>query len=210
MPAEVESAERRREIGEAALRVVRERGAARLTIRAVADAMGGSTSLVTHYVRNRRELLILTFATVEHRWAAEESRLGKLPADKRIELMSQWAADWSSEEDEVLAALLLHMLTEPRTNPEDLAFVHQALDGWHRELGEAAEAAGIPEPWAAADLIYLLSRGAMLSTLENPTAWTSDRLTRAARNLNRLLRPGALAGARPSPCDVGDDCRGDH
>jgi len=149
MPAEVESTERRRQIGEAALRVVRERGAAQLTIRAVAQAMGGSTSLITHYVRNRRELLILAFTTVEHRWAAEEQRLADLPAAERIEQLAAWGADWSREEDEVVAALLLHFLTEAKPAPEDLAVVHHTLDAWHRELGQAAEAAGIPDPWAS-------------------------------------------------------------
>ncbi|WP_328842765.1 TetR/AcrR family transcriptional regulator [Streptomyces sp. NBC_00258] len=189
MPTEVESTERRRQIGKAALRVVRERGAAQLTIRAVADAMGGSTSLVTHYVRNRRELLILAFTAVEHRWAAEENRLAQLPAADRIDYLAQWGANWSSEEDEVLAALLLHLLTEARPAPESLAVVHQELDAWRQALGEAAEAADIRSPWASADLIYLVSRGAMLSTLEHPDAWTAERLAAAARNLNRLLRP---------------------
>lgn len=198
MPAEVESTERRRQIGEAALRVVRERGAAQLTIRAVAEAMGGSTSLITHYVRNRRELLILAFITVEHRWAAEEQRLADLPAAERIEHLAAWGADWSREEDEVVAALLLHLLTEAKPAPEDLAVVHHTLDAWHRELGQAAQAAGIPAPWAAADLIYLVSRGAMLSTLEHPGAWTAERLTTAAANLTRLLRPGSTAPAQPT------------
>ncbi|MDC0770758.1 hypothetical protein [Streptomyces sp. HD] len=99
---------------------------------------------------------------------------------------------------EAVAALLLHLLTEAKPAPEDLAVVHHTLDAWHRELGAAAEAAGIPDPWAAADLIYLVSRGAMLSTLEHPGTWTTERLTTAAGNLNRLLRPGSAAPAQPT------------
>jgi hypothetical protein len=119
---------------------------------------------------------------------------GIAPGGAGVGERGQVLADWSREEDDVVAALLLHLLTEAKPASEDLAVVHHTLDAWHRELGEAAEAAGIPDPWAAADLIYLVSRGAMLSTLEHQGTWTAERLTTAAGNLTRLLRPGRSGG----------------
>lgn len=188
MPIEVESADRRRQIGEACLRVVRERGPAQLTIRAVAEVMGGSTSVVTHYVRNRRELLILAFTTIQQHWEKVDEEFAALPESEHFDRFLTWGVNWSSGENEVLAALFLELLTEARRAKDDAEFMHAVLDDWHRDLVQAAKHAGLPDSAAAADLAYLLSRGAMLSAIEHPSAWTVDRMAGVARTLAGLLR----------------------
>ncbi len=61
MPAIVDHDERRREVAEAAFRLVAKRGLAALTVRAVADEVGCSTAVVSHYFENKRQLLIQTY-----------------------------------------------------------------------------------------------------------------------------------------------------
>ncbi|GLR68581.1 hypothetical protein GCM10010909_32620 [Acidocella aquatica] len=61
MPAIVDHDERRREVTEAAFRLVAKSGLAALTVRAVADEVGCSTAVVSHYFENKRQLLIQTY-----------------------------------------------------------------------------------------------------------------------------------------------------
>ena len=70
MPAIVDHDERRREVAEAALRLVAKRGLAALTVRAVADEVGCSTAVVSHYFENKRQLLIQTYELSADRAAA--------------------------------------------------------------------------------------------------------------------------------------------
>ena len=57
MPRHVDHEERRDAIIQATLAVLAEHGPSGLTFRAVAKRMGGSSTLVTHYLPNRQELL---------------------------------------------------------------------------------------------------------------------------------------------------------
>ena len=61
MPAIVDHDERRREVAEAAFRLVAKSGLAALTVRAVAEEVGCSTAVVSHYFANKRQLLIQTY-----------------------------------------------------------------------------------------------------------------------------------------------------
>ena len=61
MPAIVDHDERRREVAEAAFRLVAKNGLAALTVRAVAEEVGCSTAVVSHYFANKRQLLIQTY-----------------------------------------------------------------------------------------------------------------------------------------------------
>ena len=56
MPMDVNADERIRAIALATLDVASERGSAGVTLRAVAERLGGSTTLVTNYLKSRAEL----------------------------------------------------------------------------------------------------------------------------------------------------------
>jgi AcrR family transcriptional regulator len=62
--ARIDADEKRREVAIAATRVIAEGGMDALTIRAVADAMGCSISIVQYYFRNKHDLLVFTQETV--------------------------------------------------------------------------------------------------------------------------------------------------
>src|SRR5262249_39838373 len=57
LPRSVDHDERRRDIARAAIRLLARNGPRGLTLRALADELGGSITLVTHFFPNRRALL---------------------------------------------------------------------------------------------------------------------------------------------------------
>lgn len=189
MPIEVNNADRRRQIGEAGVRIVRKDGVAGLTVRAVAEELGGSTSLVTNYVRNRAELLDLTLESLARQWDTQVSGVAGSPKE-RLHQVAVWALDWTSDSSPLVAKILIRILGEKTIEVQRLATLHRELDRLHGRITEALLADDAPDPEIAADLLYLASRGAMITCVENPGDWPIDRLTRVASHLTRLLSTG--------------------
>ncbi|MFE6857449.1 TetR/AcrR family transcriptional regulator [Nocardia sp. NPDC057668] len=198
MPIEVNSSDRKRQIGEAGVRIVREHGTAGLTVRAVADVLGGSTSLVTNYVRTRTQLLDLTLETLVAQWDNQIADLTGSPADK-LRAVAAWALDWAGDSSPLVAKILVQLLGEQTIDADRLAALHRELDRLHARITRALEAAGIPDPAPIADLLFLASRGAMVSQVENPGGWPTERLTNAAVALTRRLDADRPPGPAPHP-----------
>jgi hypothetical protein len=55
-------------------------------------------------------------------------------------------------------------------------------------MAEAARADDTDDPDMAADLLYLITRGAMITSMEDPARWPTERLARAATYLVDRLR----------------------
>ena len=74
MPISVDHDQRRATVISAAIRLIAEAGLDGVTVRDIADAVDCSTAVVSHYFRNKRELLFLTYrATIDRateRWIA--------------------------------------------------------------------------------------------------------------------------------------------
>ena len=108
MPKTVKHDSRRAEVAEAAWRVIARDGVDRTSIRAIAHELGLTTSVITHYFRDKDELMIFIMNRVmDHasirteRFAAQTSGLkrfeqiiyGALPTDEKSFLEWQiWAA----------------------------------------------------------------------------------------------------------------------
>ncbi|PRB66772.1 TetR/AcrR family transcriptional regulator [Arthrobacter sp. MYb213] len=75
MPKFVEAGDRKRDIIEAAMVVLAEHGFEGLTLRKVGKALGGSTSLVTHYYSTKDELLDDLPGILAVRWQSEIDEL---------------------------------------------------------------------------------------------------------------------------------------
>ncbi|HJG47134.1 TetR family transcriptional regulator, partial [Corynebacterium variabile] len=58
MPREVDTSARLQRIADATLAVAREQGTRAVTLRAVAKELGGSTTLVTNYLKTRADLIL--------------------------------------------------------------------------------------------------------------------------------------------------------
>ncbi len=75
MPKAVDHDLRRREVVELAARLIGEQGIAAVSFKALAEAAGASTAIVSHYFRNKRDLLEQTYRAVLGRSIDEQARL---------------------------------------------------------------------------------------------------------------------------------------
>ena len=91
MPRQVDHEDRRREIVDATVQVLAARGVRGLTFRAVAEEMGGSSTLITHYFPTRQALLDALAESVA--WLPEEVFALESGTDdlrRRLRIFLQW------------------------------------------------------------------------------------------------------------------------
>ncbi|MFF8610495.1 TetR/AcrR family transcriptional regulator [Streptomyces sp. NPDC015346] len=179
MPIDVDEVQRRKEIAQATLAVAARDGARAITIRAVAKELGGSTAMVTNYVPTRMALIINAVRAAESRWRTDlEARVGELLGKERLLATVEW--NLSTEPDDLLLRTLwVEMLSSLHTDPNG-ADQREPRES-RQEFLDAAAAAGVPDPELAADVLFLLTRGYFISTVEDPSFWTTERATRVAR-----------------------------
>ena len=70
MPLIVDKAERRAQVAEEALALIADRGIGAVTFRQVAEASGTSTAIVTHYFRDKNDLLYEVYRSANRRGMA--------------------------------------------------------------------------------------------------------------------------------------------
>jgi AcrR family transcriptional regulator len=187
MPIDVDVKQRLAEIAQATLAVVAERGADGVTLRAVAQQLNGSTTVVTNYLPTRGALLL---NAIEHgiaEWAVDlQGELdGAGPAD-RFGVLARWAATTRGD-DVILRQLFFEVLGKSGSNPTLRTALSEDSTKQHEELSEAAVQAGAPDPQFAADVVYLALRGFYLTCLENPDVWTSERVGPVIEKLLALV-----------------------
>ncbi|MFD7729135.1 TetR/AcrR family transcriptional regulator [Kitasatospora phosalacinea] len=185
MPIEVDQEDRLARIADATIQVARERGVRAVTIRAVAQELGGSTAMITNYLPTRSALIANALRHAEHHWAREtETLLAELAAPERLLALAEWMCT-TERDDEVMRRLLAEIVSEGDSSDATALVAELARD--HRAaLDPLLAAAGITDP-AAADLLHLLFRGYWLSTLEDPANWPPARGANAARTAVHLL-----------------------
>ncbi|MFW6066985.1 MAG: TetR/AcrR family transcriptional regulator [Myxococcota bacterium] len=178
MPKQVDHDARRAEIGVAALRILAEQGPGALTIRSLADALGGSTTLITHYFPSRQKLVEGLAAYLLEHWqreAAELRRQGGGTADLRALLvwmlpLSEWARlcerarlslQAASGEDRKLGRGLL-----------------RTIDRWMRAELNTALTPHVPDEAVRERLVDVLRAavaGVVLTSAEHPDEWPAER-----------------------------------
>jgi AcrR family transcriptional regulator len=187
MPIDVDVKRRLAEIAGATLAVVAERGADGVTLRAVAQQMGGSTTVVTNYLPTRGALLL---NAIEHgiaEWESDfQAELDGAGPEDRFAILARWSATTRGD-DVVLRQLFFEVLGKSGSNPPLRTALSQDSTRQHEELSAAAAEAGAPDPQFAADVVYLALRGFYLTTLENPDVWTSERVEPVIEKLVSLV-----------------------
>jgi AcrR family transcriptional regulator len=175
VPIDVKPEERLAQIAEATLRVVEKRGADGVTIRAVADEMGGSTTVVTNYIPTRTRLIS---NAVHHAIAEWNDELERSLADGAPEDEFRTLARWSSSttgDDPIIRQLFIELLAKAGPGEELEALRRDGEE--HREhFRVAAAAAGVADPDFAADLMHLVLRGFYLAAVEDPKHWSTERV----------------------------------
>jgi AcrR family transcriptional regulator len=166
MPRQVDHAARRDAVNDAVLAIAAERGFTAVTIRAVAERVGASTSVVTHYVAGRDELLRHAVrrevATCK---AQAEAAVAGLSGVAGLRALVRWAvADLDDQLRRFWLALLIAAPIEPVLRAE-LDEFNAWLDALMR--GFVAES-GVPDPEGVADLVDVVVNGMIIARFEEP------------------------------------------
>lgn len=198
MPIEVDQELRLTCIAQATIQVARERGARAVTIRAVAQQLGGSTAMITNYLPSRAALLANALRHAERQWATETD---DLLADRRgldrLLAMAEWMCT-TERDDEVMRRLLTEIVSDDVAS--DASALAAELAQEHRAtLGALTAQAGLADPDIAADVLHLVFRGYWLSTLEDPDGWPAERAVAAVRAATRLFTGEAAAEVEVPP-----------
>ncbi|MBY8343460.1 TetR family transcriptional regulator [Streptomyces spinosirectus] len=187
---------RRRDVSEAVWQVMATRGFSGLTLRAVADQLGATTGLLTHYFPNKRALVTYALDLLEERTVSRPRRpagagiealraalLDMLPLTEETTSSNRiWVSSWDQAlSDPDLTTAYAHKYAQSREALRDRVAAAQ-------ELGELP--AGDPEQVAADVQSFVL--GLVVQALFAPTAFPP------ARQIELLEgHLAAIAGPRP-------------
>lgn len=206
MPRFVDHDQRRDEILQAAATVLAESGYARFSFRAIADKMGGSSTLVTHYFATRRVLLSAMIDRVFDDAKAEHDRLMSLPeGEQRLRAVLQYFLPndrESAQQERIRIALLPYRDTDTvideffsRLEVDMRDLLRAGISGLGRSVDEDFYVSVI-RAWV---------NGLALSVVEHPELWAANCQERTTSWLMRSLM-SALAPA----ADVDERSGQDH
>jgi AcrR family transcriptional regulator len=180
MPRTVQHNRRRREIFEAASAILTTGGYSALTLRALADSLGGSMTLVTHYFPSQSDLMK---SMLEYQLAQfdEELKSLDLPGDDygRLRVLIDWFlpnddSSWAQEKSRVLMAV------QTDKNPDWLAPHTSRVDARMTELLRERLRLLVDDSLleASTDALRLALNGIVLSAVEHPHTWDAKRQSR--------------------------------
>lgn len=189
MPRQVDHAQRRGEIIEATLNVLAESGTRGLSFRAVAEKLGGSTTLITHYFPTQQDLVDAVSTSALNRWGEEISDLDRQTDDPRERLRSllEWlvpATDLGLRDERSRINLL---------SGEILGDSNRAtFDNWDQIirgfLRSHLESLVPPERMdATVDLLRVTTNGITLSVVEHPESWSPSRQFAVIADVLKML-----------------------
>jgi AcrR family transcriptional regulator len=177
MPRNVDRDERRREVARAAIQLLAKRGPRGLTLRALADELGGSITLVTHFYPNRRALLDAVTEQVIEDSATELAALDNehLAPDERLRQFLTWLLPTTPD-----ALALERGRVMLAAEPDDHFNVQSFYDTWESKIRALIERylTGLVPPEEKdfyVDLLRVVGNGVVLSAVEHPKTWTEDK-----------------------------------
>lgn len=188
MPRPLDLPQRRRDITAIAIRILSEVGLDGLTLKAIADELGGSITLVTHIYPTRRDLLV---GLAENLLDEYDAQLPELEAGagrpERLRILLEWMlprsnAGWSQERGRIV------LLSDPETAP----ILASKMDLRMRALIREHLVGLVPadEVEEHVDLLRVLTNGIVLASVEHRSDWPAERqiqtLHAALRRFNLL------------------------
>jgi AcrR family transcriptional regulator len=193
VPKQVDHDARRVEIAVAALRILEAEGPTGLTIRSLAQALGGSTALVTHYFPTRQAVVEGLVDVLLEAWQQEVAALrqqeGGSLEPRTFLLWMLPLTDWTRMCER--ARLRFHAANE---GDRDIAQrLLRTIDMWMRAELARVLAPRVPDAAERDRLVDLLRAtvgGLVLSSVEHPEAWPPERMVALVDDL--LGRLGLL------------------
>ena len=187
MPIEVDTAERLADIARATIDVAQERGTQAVTLRAVAERLGRSTAYITNFVPSRAHLMANALEHARARWDEDRAaHLGERVGVERLAELARWMCT-SSPEEQVLRSLWIEVIADVHgANRRAYEVVRSVTDATYRKFVDGAghverdgASVDLDEATRIADILYLYCRGSEVKSIEDPHAWTDDRMLRS-------------------------------
>lgn len=200
MPRIVDHDGRRREIAQLAMRLIAERGMSGLSMRALAEEMGGSLTLVTHYYPTRAVLLQDVVARVMEQWRDDlDGRLEAAgDARARLNVLLAWLLPLTEEgrELEWVRFALLVDRQDPEAHDLLLAVDHGMRDLLRKHLRELVDETVLED---GVDMLRAVTTGVALDAILDPDAWPASRQRRVVDAALTALLDGPLAPGAGQP-----------
>jgi TetR/AcrR family transcriptional regulator, transcriptional repressor of bet genes len=181
MPARTDHQLRRDEVARIAADLIATGGLAAATHRNIAQAAGCSTTLVSHYFTDKRDLVLATYRHVGDRVS---QRLDEAAAHRSRPLLRTLEALLPLDPDRIrdwrlLFAFLGMAATDPQLASEQQARLRSAREHVERFLDHSTQLSG-PRSDSAATATELLAvvLGLGMQALFDPDAWPAHRLRR--------------------------------
>ncbi|WP_432122139.1 TetR/AcrR family transcriptional regulator [Streptomyces sp. S1] len=175
MPRQVDHAARLAAVEDAVVAIAADAGFDAVTIRAVAKHVGASTSVVTHYVGSREELLCNAVRReLDGRRAEADAATRGLDGRAALRAMVEWAVLSPTERTHRFwLALVLNAAAQPTLRGE----LDRFNQWWNRRIDGLLQEAGSADPAREADLISLFVDGIVVSGFDAGKPWTPERRT---------------------------------
>lgn len=187
MPSTVDADTRRREIVDAAINVLAERGVQGFTLRVVASALGGSVTLVTHYYSSREELLSEMARYLGQAWEVEalEKERGIADPMERLRILVHFLLPTSAKryaEERAYIKLLAASDGFPEVRRLLTVFDRNVRQLFRRHLTELVPADSVDEK---IDMLRAVLTGTTVSAVEY--GWSQQRQRRVLDEALRLV-----------------------
>jgi AcrR family transcriptional regulator len=186
MPRHVNPADRLALIHDAVMAIAVESGFAAVTIRAVAQRIGASTSAVTHYVASRDDLLREAIhQEITRQQATAERAIEGLEGRAALRAFIEWAVVHRDENTQRLwLALVLGAATEPVLRAE----LDRFNAWWMTQIQRWIVKIAPPEPERIVDLLNVFVDGLVVTAFDAGQPWPADRRARLLDTLWETIR----------------------
>ncbi|WP_280468436.1 TetR/AcrR family transcriptional regulator [Nocardia cyriacigeorgica] len=197
MPARIDLEQRRKDVIEAAFRLVVAGGLTDLSLRKVAAESGLNIGSVRHYFDDHRNLLIAAATEVGDRM---EKRLTRYSTDTLAGLEGESAVDAVQalleellpldDERRVESIVLMEFIVAARVNPVFRPVTEQMAADMRQVIADALGVLDVPEPAEEAERLTALIGGLALDSVTPHGSLSVERLRRTLRaHLRSVLVP---------------------
>ncbi|RAK28773.1 TetR family transcriptional regulator [Actinoplanes lutulentus] len=188
IPAPIDRSVRIREIRDASFRILSAHGPKALTLRRLAEELGGSSTLVTHIFGTRSALLRgITESAIED-YDEEIAQLEQgADARQRLRILLEWMLPLDEEQARAERGRIMlvgHSDRHLGVTDFSLRMEHKMRQLLRTHLRELVNDGEVED---TVEYVRVFTNGVVLSAAERPSSWSADRQQRVVDQLLRRL-----------------------